>query len=101
LRCTASVLLFPYTTLFRSQELGSVMKPLKSAGKSLKVEENDTEYRVTGTAFEAIFVKSSGALQQLVYKGQEIINGAVLPNFVRPDRKSTRLNSSHVKISYA
>src|SRR5690606_36228588 len=30
------------------------------------------------------------ALQQLVYKGQEIINGAVLPNFVRPATENDR-----------
>ncbi|MBD1420510.1 DUF4981 domain-containing protein [Sphingobacterium chuzhouense] len=74
----------------RWQELGSVMKPLKSTGKPLKVAENNTEYRVTGATFEAIFVKSSGGLQRLVYNGQEIINGAVLPNFVRPATENDR-----------
>ncbi|NGM64535.1 DUF4981 domain-containing protein [Sphingobacterium sp. SGR-19] len=74
----------------RWQELGSVMKPLKLTGKPLKVEENDAGYRVTGAAFEAFFCKSSGGLQQLVYKGQEIINGAVLPNFVRPATENDR-----------
>ncbi|PRD49430.1 beta-galactosidase [Sphingobacterium haloxyli] len=74
----------------RWRDLGNVMKPLKSVGKPLDVAEDDMGYRITGTTFEAVFVKSSGGLHQLIYKGQEIINGALLPNFVRPATENDR-----------
>jgi len=74
----------------RWQEMESLWKPLKAAGKSLKVVENDREYRVAGAGFETIFDKSTGALQQFVYQGQEVVKGAVLPNFVRPATENDR-----------
>lgn len=74
----------------RWQELGTVMKPLKAQKKPIQVEENEGAYRLTGTAFEAVFDKSSGALKQLVYQGQEVITGDVLPNFVRPATENDR-----------
>src|SRR5690606_40445017 len=36
-----------------------------------------------------------------IHGGQQNFTSAVLSHFHCPDRKSTRLNSSHVKISYA
>jgi len=74
----------------RWQEMESLWKPLKAAGKSLKVVENDREYRVAGAGFETVFDKSTGALQQFVYQGQEVVKGAVLPNFVRPATENDR-----------
>src|SRR5437870_9541818 len=63
--------LFPYTTLFRS---------LWDASESLQDREN-LQFDSTMTTLR-------------------ILAGAVLHE-VRKDRKSTRLNSSHVAISYA
>src|SRR3712207_8629579 len=65
--------LFPYTTLFRSIEHLEVLGP------------PDIE-RIIGIT------------------GGNIFHGEILPDQMfgyRPDRKSTRLNSSHANISYA
>src|SRR2546422_4734599 len=64
--------LFPYTTLFRSLPLGAAMSQAAVvAGSCTK------------------------ALQNLFAQGAQVGERA------RPDRKSTRLNSSHGYISYA
>src|SRR5256885_3273589 len=67
--------LFPYTTLFRSSEgrnLGAGLVPNLDS-----VEE----FRLITNSFDAEYGKFSGAVMK--------------------DRKSTRLNSSHLVISYA
>ncbi len=74
----------------RWHELGSIMKPIKAQGKSLKVDEAAGDYHIKGAAFEAFFDKTSGALSQLVYQGQEVITGDLLPNFVRPATENDR-----------
>src|SRR5690606_41278612 len=73
--------LFPYTTLFRSRLRGiqhdrSLYSPLAAAGWH---KEIDDACRIKGEQRERMFIRDG-------YKR---------------DRKSTRLNSSHVKISYA
>src|SRR5699024_12337904 len=73
--------LFPYTTLFRSgHRLGGL------PGVALLIHGLRAEHRLIGGLDDA---QSGG--------------GAVHPGviFLRQDRKSTRLNSSHVSISYA
>src|SRR5690242_21945377 len=66
--------LFPYTTLFRSTEVARAML----AG----IDEDAVDFRPT-------------------YDGEES-EPVVLPGaFPNLDRKSTRLNSSHMSISYA
>src|SRR5256885_12062790 len=66
--------LFPYTTLFRSPRLlpGDAL----GAGTAEAIARSES---------------GSGALALLL----------VSPDFLRRDRKSTRLNSSHLVISYA
>src|SRR5438067_3514899 len=66
--------LFPYTTLFRSRSSGG---PTTSAASS-KPSTNERK--------AAVFVTG---------------NSSTTPPSSRSDRKSTRLNSSHVSISYA
>src|SRR5690606_42062708 len=78
--------LFPYTTLFRSHYL-----------------------RETGAKIGSTFDHFSNAAQRLgVYTSHDyiqILSGLIkdwnIENISGLDRKSTRLNSSHVKISYA
>src|SRR3989442_11859044 len=65
--------LFPYTTLFRSL----LIQP-----DSLVVEDNDLLVKDADIAAERVQLRSDDVLE-------------------RRDRKSTRLNSSHVRISYA
>src|SRR5690606_41452665 len=80
--------LFPYTTLFRSHAVGLVqhqrLHPVQAQGVLLQVGED-----ATGRAHHDVRL----ALQ----RGQLWSHGLAAAQ----DRKSTRLNSSHVKISYA
>src|SRR3712207_7628689 len=63
--------LFPYTTLFRSHNVVGLLGVLEGNGGDLKV----------------------GLPWQSVHDGKRYVH--------EPDRKSTRLNSSHANISYA
>src|SRR5690606_40398852 len=82
-RCT----LFPYTTLFRSNLTSSL-----------------GSFESSKSALEAVEIEGAGSTLQLL--GDRLERGHVLDDDVAvvgadQDRKSTRLNSSHVKISYA
>src|SRR5690606_41644313 len=91
--------LFPYTTLFRpllplTRELMDSWKPDDRAA----VVSHDSHFKLWldfSHDREAIY----RAISRAIRAGGE--PGAVRPNRTGPDRKSTRLNSSHVKISYA
>src|SRR5690554_7272453 len=85
--------LFPYTTLFRSTERGIVLindktehfvksKSGKSDYDNISFVSNLAPIRLDNTG------NNNAELQQKVNKRNQ-------------DRKSTRLNSSHVRISYA
>src|SRR3712207_8078507 len=65
--------LFPYTTLFRSQA---------RVGEAEPAQRGDLEPRPLDQA-------------------DRVDRGVAAPGQQRPDRKSTRLNSSHANISYA
>src|SRR5690606_41318267 len=80
--------LFPYTTLFRS---GQFDIPATYKGSSLQVKAYTKWMLNFDTAF--LYSKNIPVLQKTspVTKTKKISR----------DRKSTRLNSSHVKISYA
>src|SRR5207248_9744046 len=87
--------LFPYTTLFRSRRLHQTNK--RDAGFGAVVicgclPEESSEARILR---EDHLPRRSGLLQS----GHGHLHGA--GGDVRPDRKSTRLNSSHRTISYA
>src|SRR5690606_40502934 len=78
--------LFPYTTLFRSQDLPPV------AARQHHVEDQQVMFAGQRQQFAAAAV--SGQLNAETGLGEALAQ-------VLADRKSTRLNSSHVKISYA
>src|SRR5690606_42058788 len=78
--------LFPYTTLFRSQ-LGRMGNFQKRHGHPLGADGADFPGR------QAFMVGAMGPA------GGAVVQAAFDP--LDADRKSTRLNSSHVKISYA
>src|SRR5207253_10989672 len=96
-RCT----LFPYTTLFRSgyTDLGDSFEEMKIRAKDKKfpfLYLNDGDTQQTAKAYGVlatphVFIFDQG--RKLRYVGR--IDDAEV------DRKSTRLNSSHVAISYA
>src|SRR5258707_2677700 len=73
--------LFPYTTLFRSWFIGDANAPvLKKAA-----DAGQYPFKLTVIESGADFMFSGGAALVITL----------------PDRKSTRLNSSHANISYA
>src|SRR2546430_4088097 len=73
--------LFPYTTLFRSPENGSVFNILPHLQNDQSVDENTDDIKNGAEAITRTFVLALPPTQR--------------------DRKSTRLNSSHSQISYA
>src|SRR5690606_41748347 len=93
--------LFPYTTLFRS--LRKVEKKYDNGFKAvhgIDLDIREGEFMV--------FVGPSGCAKSTTLRmiaglesitGGEIRIGNRVVNDLPPDRKSTRLNSSHVKIS--
>src|SRR5690606_39414028 len=95
IRIPARPTLFPYTTLFRSL--------LRGSGFS-RDSENPIAAVITASAHPgrlrpaqlALGIEAGGADQSAGQLAAQDI-GQALPR----DRKSTRLNSSHVKISYA
>src|SRR5256885_12104074 len=74
--------LFPYTTLFRSEV--RLQRPLIVVTR-----------RLAGKTLRRPILDEIGAL------GREAAARNLVPRKRRPDRKSTRLNSSHLVISYA
>src|SRR5437870_7401105 len=78
--------LFPYTTLFRSPQIGGVPKTQGQLPAD------------TGPLRPAAGDHANTGCEQGNQSGERDDNGAGLD---RLDRKSTRLNSSHVAISYA
>src|SRR3712207_6935764 len=80
--------LFPYTTLFRSQELHSIEKIDQLLEEGLLSREGKYKQIVVRVIelSRSRFSRSLGTASKLNRD---------------PDRKSTRLNSSHANISYA
>src|SRR5690606_41262371 len=88
--------LFPYTTLFRSQNWEQAVELSKERWaqiKSFTAEEwNETEKSI---------VELKDKVVQAGSQNQERVAELMSEVKELQDRKSTRLNSSHVKISYA
>src|SRR3712207_8275334 len=84
--------LFPYTTLFRSFAL--IRRPSDKIGLNdqAKALLKDTAFRWQGKPVNEVIARF--LTQLLVYKEVHQLQ-------LGPDRKSTRLNSSHANISYA
>src|SRR5256885_7118655 len=78
--------LFPYTTLFRSK-IRSGLLDQTAGGASLERFANRGDHRT--------------APAELAGKAARARNPAAGPGAAGRDRKSTRLNSSHLVISYA
>src|SRR5256885_8241724 len=80
--------LFPYTTLFRSAPQAKEREPLGSL-----------------TNIGEVYVNDSPAPEKItIFSGDRVrvgVNGSATFNMSGKDRKSTRLNSSHLVISYA
>src|SRR5690606_41990244 len=86
---------FPYTTLFRSGSRGTAGEighiPIDPNGPDCPCGQRGCiEVLASGSAISRQWPVSHGSPVQNLFEAAE-----------RGDRKSTRLNSSHVKISYA
>src|SRR5256885_9858054 len=75
--------LFPYTTLFRSISHRSACHLVRAEGAIFNISPRDRVYQGFSIAFDAS------------------VEEVWLALFAGADRKSTRLNSSHLVISYA
>src|SRR4051812_49853236 len=90
--------LFPYTTLFRSAAEALAAKWFEKSPQFTDAQNHDQLRRAlqlaidnyTAQGFATPFGLYAGAYRQQIAKGAEL-----------GDRKSTRLNSSHMSISYA
>src|SRR5207302_9310154 len=87
--------LFPYTTLFRSVDISRLAHSLRQNAATVVLVHTDGRRQ---------FLHSKGAGEDAFLEGirldADIVGDATHFHQGR-DRKSTRLNSSHVKISYA
>src|SRR5207249_7038162 len=101
LRPRPSSPLFPYTTLFRSEEggglcvascVGALQRPVNQVEEGVLVGGGVVADLQVGTPVVAVIVD----LHQVVERHDVQVEFEV-----GTDRKSTRLNSSHVSISYA
>src|SRR5256885_6205090 len=80
--------LFPYTTLFRS--------------KAMEDQNRDQRRILTIYGYRGGWVKhDNDENMSSVMRGYASLNGEVNRLLAAKDRKSTRLNSSHLVISYA
>src|SRR5207249_11779827 len=91
--------LFPYTTLFRSPAIGKGVKEAMESGVLAGYPVVDVKatviygsYHEVDSSEIAFKIAGSMAFKEAMAKANPVI---------LEDRKSTRLNSSHVSISYA
>src|SRR5690606_41221530 len=99
--CAMISTIFPYTTLFRSiiYMLDSIIngKPEFREGMTVQYATIEGDGSYVGSKAGAVDIDGNDFLSALsghTFVGNNEFNGHL-------DRKSTRLNSSHVKISYA
>src|SRR5690606_41793461 len=86
--------LFPYTTLFRSQRIEQRQKDQPCSKREDPVAEQAVSHQRRGDRVaERIQPRPPDAIAHLIVDRDVTVADR--------DRKSTRLNSSHVKISYA
>src|SRR5256885_13067367 len=83
--------LFPYTTLFRSSDYRKALHVFEERG-TLVIE--DDVLMIEG-------MNEPGSLAKLAHKLTDAKVNIEYCYSATPDRKSTRLNSSHLVISYA
>src|SRR5690349_23928272 len=84
--------LFPYTTLFRSCVCGA---------DALDVSVSTRHFTVDGVTVKEGEVISIDGTSGRIYLGEVPVQPSQVVQYFEGDRKSTRLNSSHVEISYA
>src|SRR5205814_10135271 len=89
--------LFPYTTLFRSQ-LDTCHVGIATQIDSQEEAEEKGLKKFTPQVFE---LAAENCARFFTAMGEEVRQVVAEMGYERADRKSTRLNSSHLGISYA
>src|SRR5690606_39906738 len=90
--------LFPYTTLFRSAFTATAVTVPDNAqlfGKLMRAGQTAEELIFLTTQGISVYQPATDSVEELI----EVLS--IYRAVDAKDRKSTRLNSSHVKISYA
>src|SRR5207249_10996126 len=90
--------LFPYTTLFRSDGIAERQRPAAQHLAAQRQRVMDDPLRLFGESGNPSFIDLLRCHSPHMLSRLEAEPGA---EPLRIDRKSTRLNSSHVSISYA
>src|SRR3712207_8728623 len=85
--------LFPYTTLFRSD--------LKRGKYTYVLGGRDVRGVAAEDARATVWIDKASGSKEPWEPRDAIIYQVMVDRFRSPDRKSTRLNSSHANISYA
>src|SRR5256885_12149451 len=101
--------LFPYTTLFRSDDIVATRRKVKRGGLLFRNGETFTSLYAIRTGFFKTCVATEDGRDQVtgfqmageIIGLDGIVNDHHTCDAVALDRKSTRLNSSHLVISYA
>src|SRR5690606_42028645 len=91
--------LFPYTTLFRSVGLGRDAEREARVALRLRGVGAHGDVRERGSCRQHEHRRHGGGGERAAVRGRTGVGHGCGPSV--GDRKSTRLNSSHVKISYA
>src|SRR5207249_11758621 len=99
IRRPPSSTLFPYTTLFRSSPRGRFPRGWPAARKRWSCPKNTYASRVDIGLALGTLDAGSGKPLPLARVAEQAVEAERLG--YSSDRKSTRLNSSHVSISYA
>src|SRR3712207_9563138 len=92
--------LFPYTTLFRSGRLGQVVERVVAVARVV-VLAGPVGHLHEQPAGRADEQREEEVARDEVRVDRVADHGQAVREVVLPDRKSTRLNSSHANISYA
>src|SRR5690606_41394653 len=93
-RCSPMSTLFPYTTLFRSQDAE------ENGEEAGAVQPRCLDQRIRN-GHVVVPEEQRGEGHPVNHMHQHQAGGGIGQSQLAQDRKSTRLNSSHVKISYA
>src|SRR5688500_19940893 len=89
--------LFPYTTLFRSEKMaGSRGRAADRGAAGIRADAQPADRRIAAREGHGAFVRAPDTGWRYASTG-----GSARATRGAEDRKSTRLNSSHLVISYA
>src|SRR5690606_39889544 len=91
--------LLPYTTLFRSQR--RICSGYKPRRRQYSANSSSVRAAVSSTALNFCWELQPSVVEDALGSKRPVLRACLRQLYIVADRKSTRLNSSHVKISYA